>query len=120
MKKLCIISLVALAGAIIIGSSDVRRKPGRIYMPDMIYSRAYETYSVTEEQKAALEKKGIYFSNVPVEGTIKRGARFPFVIPKDKDAADSTNYVASKQVKNPLPALDSGQAVEAERLYLVN
>jgi mono/diheme cytochrome c family protein len=33
---------------------------------------------------------------------------------------DTTNYVASRQIQNPLPALDAGQMKEAERLYLVN
>ena len=33
--------------------SDVRRDPGRIYMPDMAYSRAYETYALTPEEKGA-------------------------------------------------------------------
>jgi mono/diheme cytochrome c family protein len=85
-------------------------------MPDMAYSRAYETYSVTEEAKKELEKQGIHFSNMPVPGTIKRGELFPFLVKKDADG-DSTNYVASKQVKNPLASMDT---VEAERLYLVN
>jgi len=85
-------------------------------MPDMGYSRAYETYATTTEQKAELLKKGIHFSNIPVPGTIKRGELFPFLIPKDAPG-DSTNYVASKQVKNPLTSMDT---VEAERLYLVN
>jgi mono/diheme cytochrome c family protein len=85
-------------------------------MPDMAYSRAYETYSVTEEQKAALAKQGIHYSNVPVAGTIKRGELFPFLLTKDAPG-DSTNYVAAKQVKSPLTSMDT---VEAERLYLVN
>ncbi len=119
MKKLSIISLVALTGVIVISCSDIKRKPGRVYMPDMAYSRAYETYSVTEEEKAALEKKGIFYSNTPIAGTIKRGQLFPFIITKDKDG-DTTNYVASRQVMNPVPVLDSAQGVEAERLYLVN
>lgn len=88
-------------------------------MPDMAYSRAYETYSVTDEQKAELEKKGIYFSNTPVSGTIKRGEMFPFPLAKDKDG-DTTNYAAAKKIENPLPALDSLQGIEAERLFLVN
>jgi len=54
-----------------------------------------------------------------VKGTIKRGITFPFPLAKDKDG-DSTNYVASKQVVNPLPSLDPVQLKEAERLYLVN
>ena len=88
-------------------------------MPDMAYSRAYETYSVTDEEKAELEKKGIHYSNTPVSGTIKRGELFPFPIEKD-NGADTTNYTASKQIINPLPALDTLQSVEAERLFLVN
>ena len=59
-------------------------------MPDMAYSRAYETYATTEEQKADLLKRGIHFSNTPVPGTIKRGELLPFLIPKDSAAGDSS------------------------------
>jgi len=100
-------------------SDGPRRDTGRIYMPDMAYSRAYETYSVTPEQREALLKKGIHYSNVPVAGTLKRGALIPFDIPKDA-AGDSTNYVASKAVKSPLSSLDEVTMTEANRLYLVN
>ena len=116
MKKLSILSLFAAVVVLAASCDGVRRNPGRVYMPDMAYSRAYETYSVTEEAKKELEKKGIHFSNVPVPGTIKRGEMFPFLIQKDADG-DSTNYVASKAVKNPLTSMDT---VEATRLYLVN
>ncbi|HZE85411.1 MAG TPA: c-type cytochrome [Puia sp.] len=118
-KKLSILSFVLLVVTIIVSCSDIRRKPGRVYMPDMAYSRAYETYSVTEEVKDSLKAHGIYFSNVPVAGTIKRGELFPFALAKDKDG-DTTNYAASRQVKNPMGPLDTLQKVEAERLYLVN
>jgi mono/diheme cytochrome c family protein len=110
------LSLVVLASC----SSDVRRDTGRIYMPDMTYSRAYETYALTPEEKEVLLKKGIHFSNTPVPGTMKRGSLFPFDIPMDSVAGDTTNYVASKQVKNPLSGLDEATMVEAQRLYLVN
>ena len=117
MKKIAILSFVIIGiTAILTGCSDVQRNPGRVYMPDMGYSRAYETYATTAEQKAALLAKGIHFSNIPVAGTIKRGELLPFLIAKDQPG-DSTNYVASKQVKNPLTSIDT---VEAERLYLVN
>jgi mono/diheme cytochrome c family protein len=56
---------------------------------------------------------------MPVAGTVKRGEVFPFSIPKDKEG-DSTNYVASRQVTNPLPALNQNQLKEAERLYLIH
>ena len=116
MKKLSILSLIIVAVAVLASCDEVKRKPGRVYMPDMAYSRAYETYSVTDSMKAELAKRGIHFSNVPVPGTIKRGELFPFLIGKDKEG-DTTNYVASKAVKNPLTSMDT---VEATRLYLVN
>ena len=118
MKKIVFSSVVILTAAGIFTScSDVQRDPGRVYMPDMGYSRAYETYATTEEQKAELLKQGIHFSNTPVPGTIKRGELFPFLITKDAAAGDTTNYHAAREVKNPLTSMDT---VEAERLYLVN
>jgi mono/diheme cytochrome c family protein len=118
MKKLIILSSIAVvvATALISCGGGVQRDPGKVYMPDMAYSRAYETYAMTEEQKAELLKQGIHFSNTPVAGTIKRGELLPFLLTKDAPG-DSTNYVASKAVKNPLTSMDT---VEAERLYLVN
>jgi len=57
MKKITILSL-SIAVVLLVASCDgIRRKPGRVYMPDMAYSRAYETYSVTDSMKEALEKK---------------------------------------------------------------
>lgn len=112
MKKLSIIALLAVTTW---ACSDVRRSPGRVYMPDMAYSRAYETYANTSN----LDSLGIHYDKMPVPGTIKRGELFPFPLTKDA-AGDSTNYVLAKQVRNPLPALDAVKMKEAERLYLVN
>src|SRR5664279_2232727 len=109
------LSLVVLASC----SDEVRRNPGRIYMPDMAYSRAYETYAVTPEEREALLKKGIHYSNSPVPGTLKRGSIFPFAIAQDA-AGDTAYYVASKAVRNPLSSLDEATMTEANRLYLVN
>lgn len=108
---------ILVAVTLAVSCSDVQRTPGRVYMPDMAYSRAYETYATTDSIKAELLKKGIHFSNTPVAGTIKRGELLPFGIRKDSSATDSTNYHASRDVKNPLTSMDT---VEAERLYLVN
>jgi mono/diheme cytochrome c family protein len=118
MKKIAILSFVIITmTAIFTGCSiDSHQEPGKIYMPDMAYSRAYETYAMTEEQKAELLKQGIHFSNSPVPGTIKRDELLPFLILKDQ-LGDSTCYHASREVKNPLTSMDT---VEAERLYLVN
>jgi mono/diheme cytochrome c family protein len=84
-------------------------------MPDMAYSRALETYTNLD----TLKKQGINYNALPVPGTIKRGEMFPFAVAKDK-AGDTSNYVASKQVADPLTKLEGKQLVEAERLYLVN
>jgi mono/diheme cytochrome c family protein len=120
MKKISITLSILLTVMIFVSCSDeIRRTPGRVYMPDMAYSRAYETYSVTEEMKDSLLKHGINFSNTPVPGTIKRGELLPFLVAKD-NVGDTTNYVSAKAIQNPLPALDSVQLVEANRLYLVN
>jgi mono/diheme cytochrome c family protein len=114
MKKLSVI-VVLVALAVWSCSNDPRRSTGRVYMPDMAYSRALETYTNLD----TLKKQGINYNALPVPGTIKRGEMFPFSVAKDK-AGDSTNYVASKQVLDPLTKLEGKQLVEAERLYLVN
>jgi mono/diheme cytochrome c family protein len=114
MKKLSIISVLVMA-VIVWSCSDVRRSPGKVYMPDMAYSRAYETYAPID----TLAKQGIHYNRLPVKGTIKRGELLPFPLDADKPGAD-TNYKQSVSVTNPLPALDAVQLKEAERLYLVN
>lgn len=114
MKKLSIISVLVMA-VIVWSCSDVRRSPGTVYMPDMAYSRAYETYAPID----TLAKQGIHYNRLPVHGTIKRGELLPFPLEADKPGAD-TNYKQSVSVTNPLPALDAVQMKEAERLYLVN
>jgi len=114
MKKLSITTVFVL-GVFIWSCSNVKREPGRVYMPDMAYSRAYETYASI----ANLDSLGIQYTKQPVPGTIKRGELFPFPYPLDK-AGDSTNYILSRQVKNPLDSMQAGGMKEAERLYLVN
>lgn len=114
MKKLSIIFVLA-AGVTIVGCSDVKRKPGTVYMPDMAYSRAYETYADHKN----LADSGIFYNNRPVNGTIARGEELPFPLAKDA-AGDSANYVASKAIPNPLPPLNAKELKEAERLYLIN
>ena len=106
----CLTAVVVLAAC-----SNVKRKPGTVYMPDMAYSRAYESYA----DHSNLAEAGINYNNRPVEGTISREEEMPFHIPKDV-AGDTTNYTASKQIKNPYDSLTTAQYEESERLYLVN
>lgn len=111
MKNIWIIAGLATMG-VMAGCNKVRRGTGRAYMPDMYYSRAYETYASTEK----LQQQGINYTAMPVAGTIARNDML-FIYPYQNDSA---GYIASKLVVNPLPPLDSMQLKEAARLYLVN
>jgi mono/diheme cytochrome c family protein len=114
MNKLAIITVLS-AAAVIVSCSDVKRTPGSVYMPDMAYSRAYETYA----DHSNLKEAGINYTNMPVAGTISREEEMPFPYAKDK-AGDTTNYFASRQVKSPIDSLSVKDETEAERLYLIN
>ena len=114
MKAKLITSLITTC-LLVAGCNHVRRTPGRVYMPDMGYSRAYETYA----DHSNLAKEGVFYNNMPVAGTVARGEEMPFMLTKDA-VGDSTNYAASKQITNPLTNIDSVQMTEAERLYLIN
>lgn len=114
MKKLAII-MVFSAAVGMMSCSDVQRTPGHVYMPDMAYSRAYETYA----DHSFLDAEGINYNNKPVPGTISREEDLPFPIAKD-NPGDTINYHASREVKSPLDSLSASDAAEAERLYLIN
>jgi mono/diheme cytochrome c family protein len=123
-KKFIGIAFIFLTALTFVSCSDVRRNPGRVYMPDMAYSRALETYAKLDSSKftnnpAEIGEGKIYYTSYPVAGAMARGDELPFAYAMDKPG-DTTNYVASRQAQNPLPALDPGQMKEAERLYLVN
>ncbi|MBX9783699.1 MAG: cytochrome c [Chitinophagaceae bacterium] len=96
---------------------------GTVYMPDMAYSRAVETYAYRDSSKFTTDANDagfkIYYDATPVAGTIKRGGVSVFPLTKDA-GSDTANYVASKQVVNPLPALNEAEMAEAKRLYNVN
>jgi mono/diheme cytochrome c family protein len=114
MKNISIISLaVTFLMVIAVSCSDVKRTPGKDYMPDMRNSRAYETYSASPIFVDGQTNRE------PVAGTVKRGDVYPFHIAKDA-AGDTANYYASRSVKNPLPAMKETEMKEAERLYLIN
>ncbi len=113
MRKLSII--VALFAVVFMAAcGGIQREPNEAYMPDMAHSRAIETYSDNEE----LAEAGISYSKLPVQGTVARGQEMLFHIPKDAPG-DSTNYVASKAVQNPITFLPGKELQEAERLYLI-
>jgi mono/diheme cytochrome c family protein len=108
--------MALIAASLISCRSAGKNDPGTIYMPDMAYSRAVETYA----DHSHLKDAGINYNATPVAGTVKRGDILGgFNLPMDK-LGDSTNYVGSKQIQNPLPPLTAKETVEAARLYKIN
>lgn len=106
IRALVVIFLVV----IVFTSCGDKRSPGRVYMPDMSYSRAYEANTISE-----LKQQGINYLNYPVKGTVRRGDIFAYTLPND-----SNGYRLAAEVKDPLPPLDSIQLLEAKRLYNIN
>lgn len=113
MKKISLIGVLFVASTVMIitacgGNDEIKRTPGKIYMPDMTYSRAYETYTTNP-----VFENG-YTNQETVKGTVKRGDMLPYHLQNTEEG-----YAASAGVKNPLPALDEKNMMEAERLYNV-
>lgn len=124
MKKIAIITGVVTAGLLLSSCRD-KTSTGHVYMPDMAYSRAFETYAALDSSRFTgdtLERGGkIYYDRMPVAGTVAREdmPAFPLAMDKIGDTT-ATNYKASTNVPNPLPALSAVDYLEAARLYLVN
>ena len=113
MKKLSIIAIVIAAVILVQSCSDVKRRPNRVYMPDMAYSVAVETYS----DYSKLADSNIFYNARPVAGTVKRGEdAYHYEMLTDTTGTYNTSSI----MKNPLPPMDAAQAKEAERLFLVN
>src|SRR4051812_44764446 len=112
MKRHNLIAAVLITAIIVsVSSCDSKRQPGKIYMPDMAYSRAYETYAERDDSVFTMDAanigKRIFYNNLPVSGTIKRGELFPFsVVPSKTNGIDSNALITlTASIKNPLPAL---------------
>lgn len=91
--------VAALAGgALLAACGKDHRKPGKIYMPDMYESRAYEFYN------------GKLANMKPVEGTVKRGEMLPYHL-KEADTAQAN------AMKNPLVNLTAADLAEGKRLF---
>ena len=110
MKKLSIIAAAFFAIAIA-SCGGGKRTPGAIYMPDMAYSRGYETYA----DHSNLADKGINYTNQPVLGTVARGEELPYHLKND-----SAGIAMSNSIKNPLTGWSASDSIETERQYLIN
>lgn len=112
MKKISVISFLVVTITLVVVSCGDHKKPGKTYMPDMAYSRAYETYSPNPIFPDGQTNR------TPVNGTITRDQVLPFRIEKDA-TGDTTNFGKARFISNPLPALNEADKKEAERLYLI-
>ena len=127
MKRYNILAAVLITAIIVsVSSCDSKRQPGKIYMPDMAYSRAYETYAQRDDSVFTLDVanigKRIFYNNMPAVGTIKRGELFPFsVVPAKAHGVDSNALITlTASIKNPLPPLSKEDSAEAGRLFNIN
>jgi mono/diheme cytochrome c family protein len=111
-NSLMIAATLGSVALLVACGSDVKRTPGKIYMPDMAYSRAYETYA----DHSNLAEKGINYTAAPVPGTVSRAEDYVFHIPKDAPGSEE-NYLASAAVVNPVQMLTEAELEETKRLY---
>ena len=91
MKKKYLVTLVVAGAALFAAcnSGDTRRNPGKTYMPDMVYSRAYDAY--TEADSSIFDGgKSRMVSQPPVAGTVARG----HALPNHLTEGDSLAYAA--------------------------
>lgn len=107
-KRYIITLLVAGAGFLsACNSGGIRRNPGKIYVPDMTYSRAYDAYTanpVTADGQT---------SQPPVPGTIARGQ----ALPDRYTEADTALYAAMKYPEWFTSDFSQGDLDEGKRLY---
>jgi mono/diheme cytochrome c family protein len=93
--------------------------PGHAYMPDMYYSRAYESYGYNNVggERDSLKARGIFYNAMPVPGTVARGEEM-----SNHLTNDSAGLAASNAIKSPLDSTTFSPAnmKEAQRVYLVN
>jgi mono/diheme cytochrome c family protein len=119
MKKIVFAASVFSMGLALVGCGGASgNDPGRAYMPDMYYSRAYEAYgyNMVEGEYDSLRRRGVVYNGLPVPGTVARGEILPYHL-----TADTVGLKTADALVNPM-ATDRGaqQIKEGERLYLIN
>ncbi len=95
-----------------------KRKPGRTYMPDMAYSRAYESYPdldtniFTSSEGQAGNK--IYYDRLPAAGAVKRGQVTIYHGTNDSAGVANSASLANGYSDTLMTATDKS---ESERLF---
>ena len=70
-KSIVVTSLIIGLGLTACNSGNMRRNPGKVYAPDMTYSRAYDAYTYNPNFADSQS------SRLPVAGTVARGHDLP-------------------------------------------
>jgi mono/diheme cytochrome c family protein len=122
MKRIKYIKAISAAVLVLalVNSCGVKREPGSAYMPDMVYSRAYETNALRDSAIFTTDRvqagAKIFYNGAPAAGTIERGQEMmPYTLPND-----SNGYKMSAQVVNPLGPLSAADSAETGRLFNIN
>jgi mono/diheme cytochrome c family protein len=122
MKRINYIKAISAAALVLtlVNSCGVKREPGSAYMPDMAYSRAYETNALRDSAIFTMNRAEagakIYYNGAPAAGTVERNQEvMAYTLPND-----SNGYKMSAQVVNPLGPLNAADSAEAGRLYNIN
>ena len=120
MKKIAIITTLIISTAVVFVGCKDKRNTGTVYMPDMAYSRGYETYAQRDSSLFTMDPNDaghkIFYNNLAPAGTIKRGDLFPFTVPNDSNGLINLSAL----VKNPLEPLIGKELEEAGRLFNIN
>ncbi len=97
MKKVILNSFVLVAVVTLLTScsNEPKRKPNLQYFPNMYESVGYETYGENPNFSNGMEARK------PVEGTIARGAEFPFTYENTAEGYE----LAKANLKSPLDSL---------------
>jgi len=105
MKKKYLVTLVVAGAALLAAcnSGNTRRNPGKTYVPDMVYSRAYDAYTQNPVTGNGLT------SQEPVAGTIARGHALP-------DHLTENDTLAYNALQSPYTFDEAGLA-EGKRLF---
>jgi hypothetical protein len=120
MKQMNNFLTIAVTAVVLLSSCHNKRSPGSIYMPDMAYSRTFESYAELDSTKFTNDMFGkggnkIFFNAMPPAGTIKRGELYPYTLPND-----SNGYKMSAAVPNPIDFMTGKELSEAGRLFNIN
>jgi mono/diheme cytochrome c family protein len=106
MKILQHITIIAILIVGLASCNEYSKTPGKVYMPDMSYSRAYEFYSYNPNYKNGIT------AQAPVAGTIARGA----IMPDHLIENDTNSYKALRFTGE----LNMAQVEEGGRLYSIH